>query len=126
MTKAVRRFARIPVEFPVHISSIDPELDPTSGSLYFRDTVETCANLSPGGALIRTLDPPAAGRRVLLQLEVPGVGTIDALGRVAWVKRVVGSPGEVGVEFLRADHRALARAQQSLGQRPADAMPPSR
>jgi hypothetical protein len=114
MTHAVRRFPRIPVELPVQVSTIDPEVDPASGRPYFRDTLETCANLSPGGAFIRTLDPPAPGRRLLLQLEVPGVGTIDALGRVAWVKRVVGGSG-VGVEFLRADHRALARAQQSLG-----------
>ena len=85
-----RRHRRIAVHMPVRISTIDPETDPRTGRPYFRATREYCANLSRGGAFIRTSDPLSPGRRVLVEIHMP----VEAIGRVAWSKTVLTTSGE--------------------------------
>jgi Tfp pilus assembly protein PilZ len=100
-----RRHPRITAELVVRISTIEPERDPWTGRPFFRASRETCANLSRGGAFVHTAEPLTPGRRILLELELPGGGGVEAIGRVAWTKRVM-SPRErdrqagIGVEFL--------------------------
>ena len=100
-----RRHRRIAVHMPVRISTIDPETDPRTGRPYFRATREYCANLSRGGAFIRTSDPLSPGHRVLVEIHMPEGEPIEAIGRVAWSKTVLTTSGDpedsgVGVEFL--------------------------
>jgi Tfp pilus assembly protein PilZ len=100
-----RRHQRVDTRIPVRMSTIDPEKDPWTGKPYFRALQETCANVSRGGAFVRTNEKLEAGRRVLLELHLPDGGQLEAIGRIAWTKRVI-SPGGVepepgvGVEFL--------------------------
>ena len=100
-----RRHRRIAVHMPVRVSTIDAETDPRTGRPYFRATREYCANLSRGGAFIRTSDPLSPGRRVLVEIHMPEGEPIEAVGRIAWSKTVLTSSGDpedsgVGVEFL--------------------------
>lgn len=99
-----RRHPRVSVSLPVRISSIEPERDPWNGRPYFRASQETSGNVSRGGAFVQTAEPLTPGRRVLVELQLPG-GPLEAIARVAWTKRVM-APGErdreegVGLEFL--------------------------
>jgi Tfp pilus assembly protein PilZ len=100
-----RRHPRVPVEMSVRLTTIDPEPDPRTGRPFFRASRELCANLSPGGAFIRTIDPLSPGRRVLVEIEGPQGEAIEAVGRVAWSRTIIGASGRVegsgaGVEFL--------------------------
>jgi uncharacterized protein (TIGR02266 family) len=112
-TSKQRRHRRIAVHMPVRISTIDPETDPRTGRPYFRATREYCANLSRGGAFIRTADPLSPGRRVLVEIHMPEGEPIEAIGRVAWSKTVLTTTGDaedsgVGVEFLGSSGDQLA------------------
>ena len=103
--KGRRRHRRIAVHVPVRISTIDAETDPRTGRPYIRATREYCANLSRGGAFIRTSDPLSPGRRVLVEIHMPEGEPVEAVGRVAWSKTVLTAAGDredsgVGVEFL--------------------------
>jgi uncharacterized protein (TIGR02266 family) len=107
-----RRHRRIAVHMPVRISTIDPETDLRTGRPYFRATREYCANLSRGGAFIRTSDPLSPGRRVLVEIHMPDGEPVEAVGRVAWSKTVLTSSGDpedsgVGVEFLGSEKDQL-------------------
>jgi hypothetical protein len=109
-TVAQRRHPRVALTLPVRLTSIDPERD-LSGATFFRATRELCANVSAGGACLRTADPPRPGSRVLLELELPDGRAFETLGRIAWSRSIVGPGGVVeagcGVEFLgAADARA--------------------
>ena len=100
-----RRHQRVPVDMTVRLTTIDPEPDPRTGRPFFRASRELCANLSPGGAFIRTADPLSPGRRVLVEIELPQGPAIEAVGRVAWSRTLIGEGGRVegsgaGVEFL--------------------------
>lgn len=102
-----RRHARVDLRARARVSSIDPERD-GSGALCFHESDELCENLSLGGAFIHTPDPPAQGRRVLLQIHLPDGAALEAVGRVAWTQRALGASGEphaigVGIEFLSDD-----------------------
>jgi hypothetical protein len=113
-----RRHARFPLEAQIRVTSIDAERDPETGRTWFHESSELCTSLSVGGAFIRTLDPPAPGRRLLLQIHLPGGESVEAVGRVAWRKRVIGEPAAApgdagaGVEFVASSldaQSALAR-----------------
>jgi uncharacterized protein (TIGR02266 family) len=100
-----RRHRRVCTRMPVRISTIEPERDRWTGRPFFRATRETCANLSRGGLFVRTQEPLSPGRRILIEMALPNGRPVEAIGRVAWSKRVVGR-GEtepesgIGVEFL--------------------------
>lgn len=109
-----RRHRRVAVHVPVRVSTIDPETDPVTGRPYFRDTREYAANVSRGGAFIQTNDPPQAGRRVLVQIHLPEGDSIEAVGRVAWSRRVLHTAADLaagaeeeapgaGLEFNEGD-----------------------
>jgi hypothetical protein len=109
-----RRHRRVRANVPVRISTIEPERDPWTGRPFFRATEETSGNLSAGGAFVVTAEPLRPGRRVLLELHLPEGGSIEAIGRVAWTKRVL-APDErdreagVGIEFLGGAPEQLDR-----------------
>ena len=100
-----RRHPRIQASLPVRISTIEPERDPWTGRPFFRASQETCANVSRGGAFVQTSEPLTPGRRILVELMLPNAASVEAIGRVAWTKRVM-TPHErnhdagVGNEFL--------------------------
>jgi hypothetical protein len=102
-----RRHRRVEAAIPVRVSTIEAERDPWTGRPYFRSSQETCANLSRGGAFVRTTELLEPGRRVLLEISLPDGSQVEAIGRVAWTKRALepraggGDPG-VGIEFLGA------------------------
>jgi uncharacterized protein (TIGR02266 family) len=107
-----RRHPRVPVELPVRLSTIDPEIDPRTGRPYFRASREICANLSRGGLFVRTRDPISPGRRVLIELHLPDGRPVEAVGRIAWSKRVLAPAGGaeddgVGIEILGAPGEQL-------------------
>jgi Tfp pilus assembly protein PilZ len=114
-----RRHPRVPVAIPVRISSIDPETDGT-GCTIFRSSEERLANLSRGGACIRSAEPLAPGRRVLLELELPDGDLFETVGRVAWSRLVVAAEGGVeagcGIEFLEATGDRSARLEHLIAQ----------
>lgn len=108
-----RREPRAALNVPVRIATIDAERDPRSGRPFFRSSREVCSNVSRGGLFIRTAEPLEPGRRLLVELELPGGSEVEALGRVAWVKRSL-VPGEergVGVEIVGGLPDQLASLQ---------------
>jgi Tfp pilus assembly protein PilZ len=132
---------RISVRLRARISAIDPETDPFTGKPFFRTCDETCANVSRGGAFVSTHDPIPAGRRVLVELEIPGGRQIQIAGRVAWTRVTLpfdgadapaggpalrAEPG-VGIEFLggrREERIALERfVARSIRRRRRDSDP---
>jgi len=120
-----RRHRRIAADIPVRISTIESERDPWTGRPYFRASQEVCANVSRGGAFVRTAELLAPGRRVLLEMSLPGGSQIEAIGRVAWTKRALTAGGPirdpgVGVEFLGSSTEQLAALEAFLGGPPAE------
>lgn len=108
-----RRDERVAVRLNVRISTIDPEPDAGTGRPHFRTSEETCANVSRGGVFVATAEPVAPGRRLLLELDLPGGRIVEAIGRVAWTKSVLApaslrSESGIGIEFLGgpSDHLA--------------------
>ena len=104
-TPSQRRYRRVHATLPVRVATIESEQDPYTGRPFFRALQETCANISRGGAFVRTNEPLRPGRRVLLELSLPSGAQVEALGRVAWTKRVITPDGSeadsgVGIEFL--------------------------
>jgi Tfp pilus assembly protein PilZ len=102
-----RRYERIASGIAVRISSIEPERDPWTGRPFFRSLQETCENVSRGGVFVKTAEPFDPGRRLLVEIKLPTGQPLEAIGRVAWVKRAVSAnPREnvsgVGIEFLGA------------------------
>lgn len=109
-----RRHPRVAANLDVRISTIEPERDPWTGRPFFRASQETCANVSRGGAFVRTGEELTPGRRLLVELKLPDGSPLEAIGRVAWTKRVMGGPqGEdsvgVGVEFIGGSPEELER-----------------
>jgi Tfp pilus assembly protein PilZ len=98
-----RRFERVDLRARVQLTSLDPERDPATGVPTTWDTDDLCETLSVGGAFVRTDDPPAKGRRVLLQIHLPSGESIETEGRVAWTRVPLRAgtkdPG-VGIEFV--------------------------
>ena len=116
-----RRHPRLEIRAPIRMSTIDPESDPVTGRSFFRTITETCANLSRGGAYVLTSDPLAPGRRVLLEIDVPGGDRpIEAIGRIAWTQMPESprsSEGGQGIQFLGGTPDHLARLEALLGRR---------
>lgn len=113
-----RQHRRIAASIPVRISTIESLRDPWTGKPYFRASQETCANVSRGGAFVRTTELLDPGRRVLLELQLPNGSQVEAVGRVAWTRRALSSGTDpdsgVGVEFLGGASDALAALDDFL------------
>jgi uncharacterized protein (TIGR02266 family) len=114
-----RRYRRLALALPVRVSTIDAETDPYTGRPFFRLSREWCGNVSRGGVFIRTPEPFAPGRRVLVEVSLPNGTPLEATGRVAWARRVLAPPGDheeagVGIEFLGATTAGLEALEQLL------------
>jgi len=134
----LQQFPRVATAVPVRVSTVDPEVDPTTGRAFFRTAEETTANLSRGGAYVRTWEPLAAGRRVVLTLDLSerqnGSQELQLVGQVVWTRRELtagaGSgleqPG-YGVEFIegsRFELDALAAHLTRLEAKPIGTVSP--
>ncbi len=111
-----RRHPRVTANLDVRISTIEPERDPWTGRPFFRASQETCGNVSHGGAFVRTAEEYTPGRRLLVEIQLPDGSPLEAIGRVAWTKRVLGgAAGEdsvgVGVEFIGGSPEQLERLE---------------
>ena len=109
----LQRFPRTAMSVPVRISTIDPEIDPNTGKPFFRSTEETTANLSHGGAFFRSWEPLAAGRRVVVAIDLPSGEEIQLTGRVVWTRRELRRATKdieatgYGVEFSSTSYNEL-------------------
>ena len=104
-----QRYRRVQVSVGIRISTIDPETDPATGRPYFRTSEETCANVSRGGAYVETTEAISPGRRLLLEIELPGGASLDVpaetLARPVARDELVRAL-EVAVETLRTAHES--------------------
>ena len=74
---------------------------------------ELCADLSPGGAFIRSWNPLPVGAKVQMGLRLPlSFSAIELKGHIAWVRLAGEHPG-MGVEFER-DEAARAKLEKLL------------
>jgi hypothetical protein len=108
-----RRFPRVLVDVPIRLSTIDPEVDPWSGRPFFRSCEEAVADVSRGGARLRSEAPLAPGRRLLLEMDLPDGSSFEAIARVAWSRLDPGQYG-LGLEFLGGTPDHLARLDEFL------------
>jgi uncharacterized protein (TIGR02266 family) len=108
-----RREPRVVLNAPVRIATIDAERDPGSGRAFFRSCSEFCTNVSRNGLFIRTAEPLEPGRRLLVELKLPGGRDVEAVGRVAWVEKSLapGSDRGIGVELVGGAPEQLASLQ---------------
>lgn len=117
-----RRHPRVEAEIPVRVSTIEADRDPWTGQPYFRSSQEVCANLSRGGAFVRTGELLEPGRRVLLEISLPSGAQVEAIGRVAWTKRHLERSGPqldsgVGIEFLGGASSQLSAIEEFVARR---------
>jgi len=111
----LQRYPRIAMSVPVRISTVDPEVDPDTGKLFFRSVEETTANLSHGGAYLRSWEPLEAGRRVVVAIDLSSGEEVQLTGRVIWTRRElrpvrtrdIEATG-YGIEFFGLSSRELA------------------
>ena len=122
-TRPAQRHTRRDVSLRVSISTIDAEVDRSTGRRFFRSCAETCANLSRGGAFVTTTEPIAPGRRLLLEFELPGGEQVQTIGRVAWSRtRIserptgVGAHSGIGIEFVGGDAQEWSALERFLEQ----------
>ena len=116
-----RRHPRVLLQVPIRLSTIDPEIDPWTGRPFFRTCEETIADLSRGGARVQSHEPLAPGRRLLLELDLPGGRTFEAIARVAWTRLEPATgndasdgPYGLGLEFLGGTPDHLTRLETFL------------
>lgn len=131
----LQKFPRVATSVPVRISTVDAEIDPATGRSFFRSAEETTANLSRGGAYVKSWEPLAAGRRVVLTIELPDEGELQLVGRVVWTRRTlrpnkVGEiePAGYGIEFVggsRSELEALGHYLTGLAPRAATTKAPT-
>ena len=91
----LQKFPRVATAVPVRISTVDAEIDPATGRSFFRSAEETTANLSRGGAYVRSWEPLSAGRRVVITVDLPQEGELQLVGRVVWTRRTL-QPSKTG------------------------------
>lgn len=118
---------RLRAVFPVRITTLDPETDPATGESFYRLVEETTADLSRGGAFIRSWEPLPAGRRLVAEIELPDQERIELHAQVAWTQRQVRSlddqaapiaqPG-YGIQFLYNNPAGLAALDHHLTNQP--------
>jgi uncharacterized protein (TIGR02266 family) len=90
---ADRRSPRLPISLEVAYR--------TAGAFL----VSYSINLSKGGIFLETASPQAIGEEVTLRFEVPGVGPLEVVGTVAWVRSGShdGLPDGMGIQFAELD-----------------------
>ena len=127
---AQQKFPRRETRVPVYVSTVDPEVDPDTGVPFYRATEASTANLSRGGVFVHSWEPLAAGRRVIVALELPTGGEIQLVGQVVWTRRKLtpraGRPVEApgyGIEFVSQSRAEEAAIQQILDATGPDATP---
>jgi len=116
-----QKHRRVNVRVPVRVSTVDPEKDPQTGKLYFFTSEEYSANISRGGAFVATPESIDRGRRVLVEIAIPGGSTIQTLGRVVWKRLGSGKmdalppnrPG-IGIEFTGGRPESLNELDRYL------------
>ncbi len=114
----VQAHARRGLRWPVRVAAIDPEIDPVSGLPCYTNFEERSGNVSEGGVFVAMDDTLTPGRRVLVEVDLPGGETVQAVGAVVWRRipqptRPTDRPAGVGIEFTgmaRSSARALADA----------------
>jgi Tfp pilus assembly protein PilZ len=120
----IQKFPRLDASVPVRVSTVDPETDPATGKIFFRSAEETTANLSHGGAFIRSWEPLEAGRRVIVDIDLPVGDKLQLVACVAWTQRrlhstatpeskALDAPG-FGIQFIGAAESELARLDDYL------------
>jgi Tfp pilus assembly protein PilZ len=117
----LQRDPRIATSVPIRIATVDPEIDPSTGKAFFRSAEETTANLSRGGAYLRSWEPLEAGRRVIVAIDLPNGEELQLSGRVVWTRRELRpnrsrdleAPG-YGIEFYGHSSRELRHLDQLL------------
>ena len=64
-------------------------------------------NLSKGGIFLETATPLEVGEHVTLRFDVPGVGPLEVVGTVAWVRAGShdGLPDGMGIQFDQLDQQ---------------------
>ena len=64
-------------------------------------------NLSKGGIFLETASPLGIGEQVTLRFDVPGVGPLEVVGTVAWVRSGShdGLPDGMGIQFAELDQK---------------------
>jgi uncharacterized protein (TIGR02266 family) len=115
-----RRHERLAVHLPVRLSTIDPETDRWTGRPFFRSCREWSGNVSRGGLFVRTRESIGPGRRVLVEVALPGGDSVEAIGRVAWTRaRAVddGADTGIGLQFVGAGADAIHRLERFLRER---------
>ena len=127
----MQKFPRVATTVPMRITTVDAEIDPHSGKTFFRSAEETTANLSKGGAYVRSWEPLAVGCRVVITITVAGTRDLQLAGQVAWTRRAVKPGGRdgiqppgYGIEFKgseTAELRALGRFLERLSPRASSA-----
>jgi c-di-GMP-binding flagellar brake protein YcgR len=122
---ALQKFPRTATRVCVRVSTVDSEYDPTSGQRFFRSLEETTANLSRGGAFVRSAEPLVTGRRVVMSFDLSprqdGSDELELLGRVVWTRRIARriegrtsrTPG-YGVEFMGVTREETTRLERFL------------
>ena len=117
----LQKFPRVMTTVPVRISTVDPETDQDTRKAFFRSAEESMANLSRGGAFVPSWEPLAAGRRVVVAIDLQDGRELQLVGRVAWTRRELRSetqsqaqaPG-YGIEFIVGSREELAQLDQFL------------
>lgn len=94
----LQKFPRVSTAVPVRVTTVEPEIDPDTGKTFFRSAEETTANLSRGGIFLRSWEPLAAGRRVVVAIFLPKGEELQLVGRVAWTRRELRPKGSEGIE----------------------------
>jgi hypothetical protein len=123
-----RRHPRVGTDVPIRLSTIDPEIDPWSGRPFFRTCEEAVADVSRGGARIRSVEPLGPGRRLLLEMQLPDGGSFEAIARVAWSRLEPNDASAygLGLEFLGGTPEHVARLDGFLRDATPRPAPPSR
>ncbi|HIF94170.1 MAG TPA: PilZ domain-containing protein [Myxococcales bacterium] len=117
----VQRYERVASSVPVRISTVDPEIDPASGNSFFRSAEETTANLSQGGAYLKSWEPLAAGRRVIVGINLLTGEELQLTARVVWTRRELRPTAAdkleeagYGVEFYGLSSREFSTLHQLM------------
>jgi uncharacterized protein (TIGR02266 family) len=121
---------RVPTAVAVRVTTVDAEIDPDSGTRFFRSVEETTANLSQGGAFVHSWEPLEPGRRVVLALDLDSGDELQLAARVVWTRRRLRGrtardlePPGFGLEFVDTsarERRTLDRLLQVRAQTSGD------